>query len=645
MARHVGRPTNEEVAARKRKQMLKILIPGGLVALAVVMIIGSTGLRGLMGASIGDCSYKCEEGWTPGENNVCYLESEDITKNLSSYVLGDTNNDGVMNAQDYDQINSDITNGVELDNIKQAIYDINQDGEVNTEDLTAFNDAISSTSTVGTVSSQILVCPTETITTEQDEEGNEITVTTNYELNNNQCIAKIRREKQAKKVCQGVDSTGGFFFSNTDNDSIDDPNTDNDSIDDSIDDQGDFAELDDKTKYKFDFVDVDVGAIDKNLKESDDESIIVDDAIQDLSYINNTSNYLNYGVDTSINESGVPIKYIGYFNFMNIDSVKNETYQTYDSILKWSYYYIYGTDDNGTSKTACDNAGYAFKIPDKTGYPLHSETISSSNGKIVTNVNTNLLIYRIHLPEITNAKKYWIKQIIKPSGYNQNTACTDITKYITKNKTDSKGVTRSNSPIKYTIKSDAKTIYDLSTKKYVQSINNARYSHVVKVKANSKKGYAFNGYTATRTYTNNEDKIITQYLCYTNQNKTEKAWVTNNPSCKNINNKKYYGNYIFGKNGSNIVGINGVSGATVSLKSSFSKINYTIKYNLNGGKNNASNPAKYNVTTNTTTLKNPTRSGYTFKGWYSDSKYKTRVTQIKKGSTGNKTLYAKWSKK
>ncbi len=82
---------------------------------------------------------------------------------------------------------------------------------------------------------------------------------------------------------------------------------------------------------------------------------------------------------------------------------------------------------------------------------------------------------------------------------------------------------------------------------------------------------------------------------------------------------------------------------TVTLYAEWKKNTYTIKYNLNGGENSTSNPETYTVTTGTITLKNPTRTGYTFGGWYSDSKYKTKVTSIKKGSTGNKTLYAKWS--
>ena len=84
-------------------------------------------------------------------------------------------------------------------------------------------------------------------------------------------------------------------------------------------------------------------------------------------------------------------------------------------------------------------------------------------------------------------------------------------------------------------------------------------------------------------------------------------------------------------------------GAKVILYAQWKKKNYTVTYELKGGTNAKDNPAKYNIKTATITLKNPTRKGYTFKGWYTDSGYKKQITQIKKGSTGNKTLYAKWS--
>ena len=74
-------------------------------------------------------------------------------------------------------------------------------------------------------------------------------------------------------------------------------------------------------------------------------------------------------------------------------------------------------------------------------------------------------------------------------------------------------------------------------------------------------------------------------------------------------------------------------------------VTYSITYKLNGGTNSSMNPSGYNVTTATIELQNPTKEGYTFKGWYRDKEYTQKVTKIKKGSTGNKTFYAKWKKK
>lgn len=74
-------------------------------------------------------------------------------------------------------------------------------------------------------------------------------------------------------------------------------------------------------------------------------------------------------------------------------------------------------------------------------------------------------------------------------------------------------------------------------------------------------------------------------------------------------------------------------------------IKYKIKYSLGKGTNSRSNPARYTVASRTIVLKNPVRKGYTFKGWYSDPKYKKKVTKIAAGSTGNRKLYAKWVRK
>ena len=73
-------------------------------------------------------------------------------------------------------------------------------------------------------------------------------------------------------------------------------------------------------------------------------------------------------------------------------------------------------------------------------------------------------------------------------------------------------------------------------------------------------------------------------------------------------------------------------------------ITYAITYNLNSG-TQASNPiTSYTIETNTFSLPSPTRTGYTFDGWYGNSSFTgNSVTEITKGTTGNKTYYAKWT--
>ena len=84
-----------------------------------------------------------------------------------------------------------------------------------------------------------------------------------------------------------------------------------------------------------------------------------------------------------------------------------------------------------------------------------------------------------------------------------------------------------------------------------------------------------------------------------------------------------------------------ITAKTSNGKTTTCKVNvpYTVKYNLNGGTNNKVNPTSYYG--KKITLQNPTRKGYSFAGWHSDSKYKTKVTSF---SSGNKVLYAKWNK-
>ena len=99
------------------------------------------------------------------------------------------------------------------------------------------------------------------------------------------------------------------------------------------------------------------------------------------------------------------------------------------------------------------------------------------------------------------------------------------------------------------------------------------------------------------------------------------------------------------KNGS-VVYTNGAS-YTMGTNSSYIlyavwQVNtYNITYVLNGDTNNT-NSTTYTVEQEFA-FKAPTKTGYTFDGWYNDSALNNKVTGISLGTTGNKTFYAKWT--
>ena len=56
---------------------------------------------------------------------------------------------------------------------------------------------------------------------------------------------------------------------------------------------------------------------------------------------------------------------------------------------------------------------------------------------------------------------------------------------------------------------------------------------------------------------------------------------------------------------------------------------------------NIKNPETYTVSKKVL-LSSPKKEGYTFKGWYTDSAYSKKITNIKKGSSEDIGIYAKW---
>ena len=104
--------------------------------------------------------------------------------------------------------------------------------------------------------------------------------------------------------------------------------------------------------------------------------------------------------------------------------------------------------------------------------------------------------------------------------------------------------------------------------------------------------------------------------------------------------------YTFGgwknANGDAVTKITKGSTGDITLTAQWTTISYNITYEgLNGATN--SNPVTYTIETATITLQNPTRTGYTFDGWFDATTDGNKVESIAQGSSGAKTFYARWS--
>ena len=84
----------------------------------------------------------------------------------------------------------------------------------------------------------------------------------------------------------------------------------------------------------------------------------------------------------------------------------------------------------------------------------------------------------------------------------------------------------------------------------------------------------------------------------------------------------------------------------MSFIANWSRIEYNIEYRLNDGAlaDGDSNPTTFTVDTETFTLNNPSKTGYSFSGWMNlnDGSVKDPVT-ITKGSVGNRVYVAQWN--
>ena len=291
------------------------------------------------------------------------------------------------------------------------------------------------------------------------------------------------------------------------------------------------------------------------------------------------------------------------------------------------------------------------------------------NGGTLTNVS-NPTSYNITTETFTlnnpTRKGYTFKGW---TGSNGNTAQTSVS--IAKGSMENKSYTANWTPIKYNIKYELDggvlsttnpTEYTVETETF--TLNNP-----------TKEGYIFKGWSTSLTSTSSYNatmtvekgstgdkefravwQIITYNISYnlnggtltnvsnpTSYNITTETFTLNNPTRKGYTFKGWTGSN--GNTAQTSVSIAKGSMENKSYTANWTPIKYNIKYELDGGVLSTTNPTEYTVETETFTLNNPTKEGYTFKGWStsltSTSSYNATMT-VEKGSTGDKEFRAVW---
>ena len=166
----------------------------------------------------------------------------------------------------------------------------------------------------------------------------------------------------------------------------------------------------------------------------------------------------------------------------------------------------------------------------------------------------------------------------------------------------------------------------------------------VSCKANVSTPIAVSGVTLDKaTVTLVEQEMVTLKATVKPEKATNKVvtWSSDKPDVAAVNKD---GKVTAHKAGEAVITVKSEDGGkTASCTVTVSLTEYAITYHLNGGSNHADNPAKYTVETGTITLKDASKANYRFAGWYASADFSgEKVTQLAKGSSGNKAFWAKW---
>ena len=319
------------------------------------------------------------------------------------------------------------------------------------------------------------------------------------------------------------------------------------------------------------------------------------------------------------------------------------------------------------------------KVPERNGYTGAWETYELTAGDLTINAVYTPVTYTITYTntkdaENVNATQFTVEsETIKLADlsvngytfngwYNGSTKVTEIAQGSTGNITltadwsavvytityeGTKDVTNSN-PTTYTIESATITLADISATGYTF---NGWYNGSTKV-TEIAQGSTGN-ITLTADWTAIQYNITYMYDAeigdYPNANKNPATYtIEDNFDFIALVNKTTgytFDGWYTEKNvgtGTKVTGIEAGTTGSITIYAHWALDEYEITYHNADGITNT-NATTYTIETDTFSIYDVSKDGYMFNGWYSDSMFSNKVTEIAKGTTGNIDLYAKWT--
>ena len=366
---HVGRPTNEEVASRKRIKAFKIILPLVIVGVFACVFVGGN-MTGMMGNSFDYDKCRCEEGWEVRDGNMCYKDTEE-QEQVEPILIGDINNDGAVTLEDYVFIKNKIEGEEELTDEEKIVYDLNQDGVVDVNDVDGY-----STGTNGQfVFENQYTCP---LTKVEEAKENGVTTTKvyqySYNAQENKCDVTISISESKKAVCDLSTVRSNNTESEDDLEIWEDEDCDNDVCHDSVD----------------------------EVPNKNSADIVNDD---DISYIDRDSNLMDY----SSNSQNRAIVHL-YTKNSQI-KVKEGPVLAYSDIP--IVYNLY-------SGRNCQKRIKSFSINIKG----ESSNINVNNNMVGITLNTRH--FTLGFSKKIIGKTYSVRQVTSPRGYESNNECKNF---------------------------------------------------------------------------------------------------------------------------------------------------------------------------------------------------------------------------